>query len=135
LRGAEPRRDRQMSGGEIAVAGSRSGTPFRKTDGMRVAELVLRGAGGEPVDFARTIVSHGVAELPPNRVALDTRTLETTLPVGGGARMVRLAAQDGKLLVDVLAGHAGARVRDTLASTVAHMFRLDEDLSAFYEVT
>jgi len=29
---------------------------------MRVAELLLRGAGGEPVDFARTIVSHGVAE-------------------------------------------------------------------------
>jgi hypothetical protein len=35
---------------------------------MRVADLLLRGAGGEPVDFARTIVSHGVAELPPNRV-------------------------------------------------------------------
>jgi 3-methyladenine DNA glycosylase/8-oxoguanine DNA glycosylase len=124
-----------MSGGEIAVAGSRSGTPSRKTHGMRVAELVLRGAGGEPVDFARTIVSHGVAELPPNRVALDTRTLETTLPVQGGARTVLLTAEDGKLLVDVLAGRTGARIRDTLASTVAHMFRLDEDLSAFYEVT
>ena len=31
-----------------------------------VAELPLVGAGGEPVDFARTIVSHGVAELPPS---------------------------------------------------------------------
>jgi len=105
---------------------------MRKTDAMRVAELLLRGAGGEPVDFARTIVLHGVAELPPNQVALDTRTLETTLPVGGGARTVRLTAHDGKLLVDVLAGRAKARVRDTLASTVAHMFRQDEDLSAFY---
>jgi 3-methyladenine DNA glycosylase/8-oxoguanine DNA glycosylase len=105
---------------------------MRKTDAMRVAELLLRGAGGEPVDFARTIVSHGVGELPPNQVALETRTLETTLPVGGGACTVRLTAQDGKLLVDVLAGRAGARIRDTLASTVAHMFRLDEDLSAFY---
>jgi 3-methyladenine DNA glycosylase/8-oxoguanine DNA glycosylase len=102
---------------------------------MRVAELLLRGAGGEPIDFARTIVSHGVAELPPNRVALATRTLEATLPVPGGARTVRLTAQDGRLLVDVLAGRAGTRVRDTLASTVAHMFRLDEDLSAFYAVT
>ena len=36
---------------------------------MRIAELLLQGAGDEPVDFARTIVSHGVAELPPNRVA------------------------------------------------------------------
>jgi len=48
-----------------------------------VAEIPLRGAGGEPVDFARTIVSHGVAELPPNRVDLETRTLETTLPIPG----------------------------------------------------
>jgi 3-methyladenine DNA glycosylase/8-oxoguanine DNA glycosylase len=102
---------------------------------MRVAELLLRGGGGEPVDFARTIVSHGVTELPPNRVALDTRTLETTLPVRGGARTVQLTTQDGKLLVDMLAGRTGARVRETLTSTVAHMFRLDEDLSAFYAVT
>jgi len=101
---------------------------------MRVAELLLRGAGGEPVDFARTIVSHGVAELPPNQVELDTQTLETTLPVQGGARTVRLTAQDGKLLVDTLAGRAGTRVRDTLASTVAHMFRLNDDLSGFYAV-
>ena len=102
---------------------------------MRVADLPLRGAGGEPVDFARTIVSHGVAELAPNRIALDTRTLETTLPVRGGARTVRLTAQDGKLLVDMIAGRGEARIRDTLASTVAHMFRLDEDLSAFYAIT
>jgi hypothetical protein len=64
---------------------------FRKTANMRVAELVLRGAGGEPVDFARTIVSHGVAELPPNKVDLAGRALVTTLPVRGGARTVRLA--------------------------------------------
>jgi len=101
---------------------------------MRIAELLLRGAGGEPVDFARTIVSHGVAELPPNQVELDTQTLETTLPVQGGARTVRLTAQDGKLLVDTLAGRAGTRVRDTLASTVAHLFRLNDDLSGFYAV-
>jgi 3-methyladenine DNA glycosylase/8-oxoguanine DNA glycosylase len=99
---------------------------------MRIAELLLQGAGGEPVDFARTIVSHGVAELPPNQIELETRTLETTLPVGEGARTVRITADDGRLLVDMIAGRSGTRVRDTLASTVAHMFRLDEDLSAFY---
>ncbi len=47
--------------------------PFRKNEAVRVADLPLRGAGGEPVDFARTIVSHGVAELPPNRVDLEAR--------------------------------------------------------------
>jgi 3-methyladenine DNA glycosylase/8-oxoguanine DNA glycosylase len=108
---------------------------FGRLGNVRVVELLLRGAGSEPVDFARTIVSHGVAELPPNRVALETRTLETTLPVNGAARTVRLTEQDGNLRVDSIAGRAGTRVRDTLASTVAHMFRLDEDLSLFYAVT
>jgi hypothetical protein len=97
-------------------------------------EIPLRGPKGEPVDFARTIVSHGVAELPPNRVDLERHVLETTLPVPGGARTVRLTEEDGSLYVDLVAGSGGARVRDTLAATVEHMFRLDEDLSGFYAV-
>jgi 3-methyladenine DNA glycosylase/8-oxoguanine DNA glycosylase len=102
---------------------------------MRVADLLLRGAGGEPVDFARTIVSHGVAELAPNRVDLDARTLETTLPVPNGARTVVLSEAGRKLRINNVAGRVGARDRDALAATVAHMFRLDEDLSGFYTVT
>jgi 3-methyladenine DNA glycosylase/8-oxoguanine DNA glycosylase len=94
---------------------------------MRVAELLLRGAGGEPVDFARTIVSHGVAELPPNRVDLAARTLETTLPVSRGARTVRISAHGKNLRIE---GSADPK----LTQTVAHMFRLDEDLSGFYEL-
>ena len=39
-----------------------------------VLELPLRGPKGEPVDFARTIVSHGVAELAPNVVDLPGQT-------------------------------------------------------------
>jgi 3-methyladenine DNA glycosylase/8-oxoguanine DNA glycosylase len=92
-----------------------------------VAALPLRGAGGEPVDFARTIVSHGVAELPPNRVDLAGRTLETTLPVARGARTARITEQAGKLRIE---GSADPK----LTQTVAHMFRLDEDLSRFYEL-
>ena len=98
----------------------------------RVADLPLRGAGGEPVDFTRTIVSHGVAELPPNVVDLPARTLETTLPVAGGARMVNVTATNGRLRIEAVAGRVGANGRAALASTVAHMFRLDEDLSGFY---
>ena len=56
--------------------------------------------------------------------------LETTLPVPGGARTVRLTEQHGSLYADVVAGSASARVRETLRSE--HMFRLDEDLSGFY---
>ncbi len=99
----------------------------------RVCDLPLRGAGGEPVDFARTIVSHGVAELAPNVVDLPGRSLETTLPVPGGARTVRVTA-NGALRVKTVAGRVGAKAHDALAATVAHMFRLDEDLSAFYSV-
>jgi len=92
-----------------------------------IAELSLRGAGGEPVDFARTIVSHGVAELPPNRVDLAARVLETTLPTARGARTVRITA-DGKTL------RIEGSTDPKLKQTVAHMSRLDEDLSAFYEL-
>jgi N-glycosylase/DNA lyase len=95
-----------------------------------VAELPLLGRGGEPVDFARTIVSHGVAELPPNRVELEARTLETTLPVQRGARTVRMRADGTKLRIETVAGSFDRR----LTRTVAHMFRLDEDLSGFYEL-
>jgi 3-methyladenine DNA glycosylase/8-oxoguanine DNA glycosylase len=97
-------------------------------------ELRLVGAGGEPVDFPRTIVSHGVAELPPNRVDLKTWTLETTLPVTGGARTVRVRESSGRLHLDVVVGRLSARAGTELTKTVAHMFRLDEDLSGFYAV-
>jgi 3-methyladenine DNA glycosylase/8-oxoguanine DNA glycosylase len=89
------------------------------------AEISLVGAGGEPVDFARTIVSHGVAELPPNRVDLAGRVLETTLPARRGARTVRITEHSGSLRI---AGSADPK----LTKTVAHMFRLDQDLSGFY---
>jgi 3-methyladenine DNA glycosylase/8-oxoguanine DNA glycosylase len=90
-------------------------------------ELPLRGPKGEPVDFARTIVSHGVAELPPNKVDLEGRVLETTLPVTDGARTVRITEHKGKLRIE-------GSTDPKLTQTVAHMFRLDEDLSGFYEL-
>jgi 3-methyladenine DNA glycosylase/8-oxoguanine DNA glycosylase len=79
------------------------------------------------VDFARTIVSHRVAELPPNRVDLSARTLETTLAVPRGARTVRITERGKKLRIE---GSADPKLK----KTVAHMFRLDEDLSRFYEL-
>ena len=93
-----------------------------------MAKIPLVGAGGEPVDFARTIASHGVAELPPNRLDLEARTFETTLPVARGARTVRISAGGATLRIETIAG----TFHKQLAQTVAHMFRLDEDLSRFY---
>jgi 3-methyladenine DNA glycosylase/8-oxoguanine DNA glycosylase len=97
-----------------------------------VAELPLLGAGGEPVDFARTIVSHGVAELPPNRLDLDARTLDTTLGVRRGARTLRLTQRGETIAVELVAGRAGRGQIDAITRAVRHMFRLDEDLSEFY---
>ena len=45
--------------------------------------IPLAGPAGEPVDLWRTLMSHGVADLPPMRVDEEERTLTATLPVPG----------------------------------------------------
>ena len=95
--------------------------------------LRLRGAGGEPVDLARTLASHGVASLPPATVDDEAATLETTLAVDGRVRTVRLApGRKGFASLELLGRKPGARERDAVVATVRHMLRLDEDLSRFY---
>jgi 3-methyladenine DNA glycosylase/8-oxoguanine DNA glycosylase len=98
------------------------------------AELELVGAGGEPVDLWRSLTSHGVADLPPNVLDEDARTLETTLALPQGrARTIRIrAGRRGFALVD--GSDIGARDGVLLADAARHMLRLDADLSAFYEV-
>jgi 3-methyladenine DNA glycosylase/8-oxoguanine DNA glycosylase len=97
----------------------------------RTTEIELRGAGGEPVDLRRTIASHGVADLPPNRLDEEAWTLELTLLVdGAGATTLRISeGRKGHARAEVLAG------RPTIAQVrgaASHLLRLDEDLSPFY---
>ena len=97
------------------------------------AEIPLRGAGGEPVELRRTLASHGVAQLPPQRVDEEAWTLETTLALDGGARTVRVTVgRPGYASVEVLGRAVSARWRARLLASVEHMLRLDVDLSAFY---
>jgi 3-methyladenine DNA glycosylase/8-oxoguanine DNA glycosylase len=98
------------------------------------AELELVGAGGEPVDLWRTLSSHGVADLAPNGLDEELRTLETTLPLPRGrARTVRVG--DGREgFARVESEDVGARDGVVLAEAVRHMLRLDADLSGFYDV-
>ena len=98
------------------------------------AELELVGAGGEPVDLWRSLTSHGVADLPPNVLDEDARTLETTLALPRGrARTIRIrAGRPGFALVE--GNDIGARDGLLLVDAARHMVRLDADLSAFYEV-
>ena len=98
-----------------------------------VVELPLVGAGGEPVDFKRTLASHGVASLPPSNVDEQAWTLEVTLPVARGARTIRVTeGPDRTARVGFVGRDPGARSREAVLSMLRHMFRLDEDLSAFY---
>jgi 3-methyladenine DNA glycosylase/8-oxoguanine DNA glycosylase len=94
--------------------------------------LALRGAGGEPVDLWRTIMSHGVADLPPNRIDEDARTLETTIAVPRG-RPQRVVVREGAGNKASLSGRSGA-APDAVLAGVAHVLRLDEDLSEFYDL-
>ncbi|MEK6274117.1 MAG: Fe-S cluster assembly protein HesB [Actinomycetota bacterium] len=98
------------------------------------AELRLVGVGGEPVDFRRTLASHGVADLPPNRIDEEAWTLELTLPLAGKApRTVRVSeGRSGYARVDVPGRAPGKADMEELRSSVSRVLRLDEDLSPFY---
>ena len=93
------------------------------------------GAGGEPVDLWRTIVSHGVASLPPAEVDEDARTMEITLPVDSGARTVRISEGGAGTARLEFLGRTGPRQAEALTEAVRHVLRLDEDLSEFYART
>ena len=97
----------------------------------RTTEIELRGAGGEPVDLRRTIASHGVADLPPNRIDEQASTLDVTLLLdGSGATTLRISAgRKGRAKVEALAGRGTAA---QIRAAAAHVLRLDEDLSPFY---
>jgi N-glycosylase/DNA lyase len=99
-------------------------------------KIELRGAGGEPVDFARTILSHGVADLPPNAIERDGSQMETVLPAGRRAWVLRLrppaAGAGHEAVLTAPAQAPPAEARPELLAQIRHMLRLDADLSAFY---
>jgi len=117
------------------------------------AELVLRGPAGEPVDLRRTLLSHGVAALPP--AALDEAACEltVTLPAASGPRTVRISGRpaasggpppwgaarrgrDGPAVALLSLADAGpppaAAEVVALTATARRLLCLDDDLSAFY---
>ena len=99
-------------------------------------EITLRGPSGEPVDLWRTLVSHGVASLPPADLDEDAEEMTVTLPVAGAKpRTVRIRqGRKGKAKVDVFGPPLGARTRAGLRGSVRRLLNLDEDLSPLYQV-
>jgi 3-methyladenine DNA glycosylase/8-oxoguanine DNA glycosylase len=119
--------------------GKRAGNPgerasFSKTMARRWStELALVGAGGEPVDLWRTLTSHGVAHLPPNRLDEESRAFETTVALPRRrARTIRIrSGQPGSARVE--SSDVAARDAVVLARAARHMLRLDADLSSLYD--
>jgi hypothetical protein len=80
-----------------------------------VLEIPLEGPKGEPVDLVRTMMSHGVADLPPGHVDEEGRAYTTTLALPSGQpRTVRIVdGRPGFARVEVDGQKVGARaVRD-----------------------
>lgn len=99
---------------------------------QEVGRIPLFGAGGETVDFWRTVRSHGLPSLPPMVIDEGNRTFSVTLRLPGGPRALRVAAPEpGAVSVSaatVLPPDAG----DAALMAVRHILRLDADLSGFY---
>lgn len=99
-------------------------------------ELALRGPAGEPVDLWRTLVSHGVASLPPSELDEDARALTVTVPVRGAKpRTIRIRpGRRDKARIEILGPAAGERVKQGVREVVRRMLNLDEDLAPLYAV-
>jgi 3-methyladenine DNA glycosylase/8-oxoguanine DNA glycosylase len=97
-------------------------------------QMRLRGPSGEPVDLWRTLVSHGVAALPPSELDEDTRVLTVTVPIPRAKpRTIRIREGGrGTARIDVLGPAPSVRVKQQLRQVVAQMLNLDEDLSLLY---
>lgn len=96
-----------------------------------ICELPLRGAGGEPISFARTVHSHGCAALPPAR--LEPSPLVYNRRFRAARRVIDVAMRErrGRLIVES-ASVPSARASERIAAEIARMFRFDADLSPFY---
>ncbi len=91
----------------------------------------LRGAGGEPISFARTVYSHGLAQLPPATVQDPPLVYRRRLRVRGRVVEVAISEKNGNLVA--LTPVALPRRDSTiLEASIARMFRLHDDLSPFY---
>jgi 3-methyladenine DNA glycosylase/8-oxoguanine DNA glycosylase len=96
--------------------------------------IELTGAGGEPVDFLRTLRSHGVADLPPMFASESPARLETTLRVNGGARAVVVQPAGRRAVLITARGRVGVATGRAIVEGIRHVLRLDADLSTFYEM-
>lgn len=98
-------------------------------------EILLSGAGGEPVDLLRTFLSHGVADLPPLFVDSKAPSLTLTICLGRSARTVTITAgREGYANLAVHGPKPSQAEQENIIAGVRHILRLDDDLSGFYRI-
>jgi 3-methyladenine DNA glycosylase/8-oxoguanine DNA glycosylase len=97
-------------------------------------ELTLRGPAGEPIDLWRTLISHGVASLPPAVLDEETRMMKVTVPLPRGKpRTIRIReGRRRKARIDVLGPARGPATTDGVREVVTRMLDLREDLGPLY---
>lgn len=96
--------------------------------------IPLVGAGGEPVDFQRTIHSHGMVRLAPNRVVDEPLSLRIPIRLHDG-RLLAVsidAGLPGTVRVRTSGGTRGAAIGAEVLAIVRHILALDDDYSSFY---
>ncbi|WP_205699126.1 DNA-3-methyladenine glycosylase [Conexibacter sp. SYSU D00693] len=96
------------------------------------ATLPLRGAGGEPVDLRRCVRSHGLTSLPPFVRHEDSRGFDVAIRVPGDAAPLRLRVREARGTRATVSSTAVPADPDAGLGVVAHLLRLDADLSGFY---
>ena len=105
---------------------------------MKINKTRLSIAPPAPFDFERTAYSHGWVVLAPNGWDSERKALRRVERLGSGkvvALDIRGTGPVGKRQIAVDVHHSGdlsQRERKEIESAVGRMFRVDEDLSAFY---
>lgn len=99
-------------------------------------DVPLSGAGGEPVDFHRTIYSHGLITLAPNVIDEHHDTLRMPLRLSSGKTTVIIIRPGPAGFATVTASGPlrGTAVRAELVGRVRRILHLDADYSAFYRI-
>lgn len=84
-------------------------------------------------NFHRTVLSHGWCELPPFELDRNKWVLTRVLDRAGTKPItVRISPGKGQIRIET-SRSVGARAADRIIRDVRHMFRLDDDLRAFYQ--
>ena len=95
-------------------------------------EILIPAPAG--FSFTRTAISHGWSDLPPFEIDLKNWTITRVIDLGpDSAVTVKISPADGGLEV-ATSRKLGKRAAQKVVRDVTHIFRLDDDMAAFYNL-